>query len=83
MQLHSCITILALEPSNNREVNKTFTSESHLHHHKYYSYHMDTQKATNTNVKTNSVKPFLIIWVWYNSSNCIFNGHKAKENKAR
>ena len=44
---------------------------------------MDAKEAANTNIKTNSIKQPLSIWIRNNSSHCIFNCHEAQKDKPR
>ena len=44
---------------------------------------MDAKKAANTNIKTNSIKQPLSIWIRNNSGHCIFNCHEAQKDKPR
>ena len=46
-------------------------------------HNMDAKKAANTNIKTNSIKQPLSIWIRNNSSHCIFNCHDAQKDKHR
>ena len=55
----------------------------YLYNNNYDYQNVDANKAAGTNIKTNSIKHFLSIWVRNDSSNCIFNGHTAQEHKTR